>query len=135
MVMPSDQEHALRERVTQQARLEQARDVGAVCDLILPVYRASAEALARSRDSLGQFVAHVRSAELVSFEVERWEPAVERFGGAPAAVVRSAVRYNGLPEPASFRTIWVRVGGEWYTTAVGKLWPAEPSAAADPAGM
>src|SRR4051812_44095344 len=122
--MPSDQERALRERVAEQARLERARDVRALCDMILPGYRSSTEALSRSAASLGQFIGHVRSAELVSFEVERWESAAERFGGAPAALVRSAVRYNESPEPAPFRTIWVCVGGEWYTTAVGKLWPA-----------
>jgi hypothetical protein len=130
--MPSDQERALRERVTEQARLEREREVEALCRFILPAYRSSPEELGKSAESLGQFVAHVHSAALVSFEVEWWELAVERFGGASAALVRSAVQYNGLPKPAPFRTLWVRVGGEWHTTAVGKLWPAEPAPAPAP---
>ncbi len=134
MGMPSEQERALHERVREQARLEQARDVDALCGLILPAYRASAEKLSRSAESLGQFVGRVRTAEFVSFEVERWEPTIERFGGAPAAVVRTVVRYNELPEPTSFRTIWVFVDSQWFTTAVGKLWPDDSSAAPSPAG-
>ncbi len=132
MEMPSDQERALCERVREHARLEQARDVQALCVLILPAYRASAEKLSESAKSLGRFVGRVQTAELVSFEIERWEPTVERFAGAPAAVVRTEVRYNELPKPTSFRTIWVFVDSEWYMTAVGKFWADEPSAALEP---
>lgn len=96
--------------------------MAALCGLILPDKRDSAEGPAYSAELLRKFVAQVRSAELVSFEVEKWEPAVEHYGGNSVALVRTKVRYNEIPEPASFRTIWVCVGGEWYTTATGKFW-------------
>jgi hypothetical protein len=126
MVLPPDQERALRERVAEQTRLEQAGDVGGLCDLIVPALLWG-EARARSAESFGRFVSHVRSAELVSFEVERWMPTLE------VALVRYAVRYNEAPEPVSVRTFWRFIGGEWYATAAGKVWPAEPDAASDPA--
>ncbi|MBX9625210.1 MAG: hypothetical protein K2X82_15490 [Gemmataceae bacterium] len=123
MEMPPGEERVLRERVAEQARFEQSRDADGLCSLILPVYRSSAESVSRSTESFRAFVRHLWSVELVAFAVERWEPTVERFGGAAAAVVRSEMRYNGAAEPTSFRTIWVRVCGEWYTTAVGKIGP------------
>src|SRR5262245_3151496 len=123
--MPPDQWRALRERVAEQARLEQAGDVPGLCSLILPAYRASAESVSRSAESFQEFVGSVRSAELVGFEIEQWQVAAERFGGASAALVRSQIRYNGSLEPSEFRTIWVLVDGAWHTTAVGKLGDAE----------
>jgi hypothetical protein len=119
--MPPDYERALRERVALQARLEKSGNAAALCGLILPAYRATAEKLAQSTSSFEAFVKRVQSVELLSFEIESWHPAVERFGGSPAAVVRTAVLYNKSPEPTHFRTIWVRVDGQWYTTATGKF--------------
>lgn|SRR5262245_27649395 len=118
MVLPPDLERALRERVAEQTRLEQARDVDGLCDMILPAFLWG-QARLRSAESFEQFVSHIRSAELVSFEVERWLPTLE------IAVVRYAVRYNGAPDPMSFGTIFRLVDGEWYATAGGKVWPAE----------
>lgn len=127
MMMPLDQERTLRERVAEQTHLEQAGDVDRLCDLIVPAL-LSGESRARSTELFGQFVGHVRSAELVSFEVERWMPTLE------IALVRYAVRYNGSPEPVPFRTFWRFIGGEWYATAAGKVWPAEPAAAPERRG-
>jgi len=126
--LPADEEQALRERVAEQARLEQEHDVQGLCELVLPEYRASAEELSGMAASFGEFVARVRSVELVSFEVEAWwEPKVAS-GESRRALVRSMVRYNGSPEPARFRAPWVRVDGIWHTTATGKMWPPSASA-------
>lgn len=121
-VMPGDHERALNERVAEQIRLEQSRDVRALCELILPEYRTTAAELSYSTHSFEQLGARVHSAELISFEVERYEPAAQRFGGRPAAVVRTTVCYNSAPKLAAFRTIWVFYENQWYTTAVGKRW-------------
>lgn len=72
---------------------------------------------------------------MVGFEIEWWLASVERFEGAPAALVRSKVKYNGAAEPSPFRTIWMLLNGSWHTTAVGKLGHAEPGAAPDRGGM
>lgn len=128
MVLPPDLEQSLRERVAEQTRLEQAGDVDGLCDLIVPAFLWG-QARARSAESFGRFVSHVRSAELVSCEVEQWMPTVEY------ALVRYAVRYNGSSEPVAFRTFWCLLGGKWYATAGGKVWPAESDAAPDRDGM
>jgi hypothetical protein len=107
--------------VTLQARLEQSGNVAALCRIILPAYRATAEKMAQSTSTFESFVKRIQSVELLSFEIERWDPAVPRFGGSPAAVVRTAIRYNKSPQPTHFRTIWVRVDGQWFTTATGKF--------------
>jgi hypothetical protein len=120
-MMPPDYELALRNRVALQAEPEQSGNVAALCGLILPAYRATAEKLAQSTSSFEAFVKRVQSVQLLSFELEWWNPAVARFGGSAAALVRTTVRYNMSAEPAHFRTIWVRVDGQWYTTATGKF--------------
>lgn len=120
-MMPPEYECALRQRVGLQARLEQSGNVAALCGLILPAYRATAEKLAQSTSTFEPFVKRIQSVESLSFEIEWWSPAVPRFGGSPAARVRTTVRYNMTAEPAHFRTIWVRVKGRWYTTATGKF--------------
>jgi hypothetical protein len=76
MKLPPERERALRERVAEQTRLEQAGDVGGLCDLNVPALIWGA-ARAVSAESFGRFVRHVRSAELVSVEVERWLPSLE----------------------------------------------------------
>jgi hypothetical protein len=129
--MPPDLESSLRERVAEQVRLEQAKDVDGLCNLILPAFLWG-KARSRSAESYERFVSRVRSAELVSFEVDRWLPTLE------TALVRYAVRYNDTSEPVRFHTIWALAAGEWYATAAGKTWPAEPgatpTAAPGPAG-
>ncbi len=123
MILPPELERSLRERIAEQTRLEQAGDVDGLCDLIVPAFLYG-EARSRSAESFARFVSHIRSAELVSFEVEQWLPTQEY------ALIRYAVRYNGSPEPVSFRTFWCLDGGKWYATAGGKVWPTAP----DPAG-
>jgi hypothetical protein len=120
-MMPPEYEYTLRQRVALQAELEHSGNVAALCELILPAYRATAEKLAQSTSSFEAFIKRIQSAELLSFEIEWWSPAVPRFGGSPAALIRTIVRYNVSAEPAHFRTIWVRVDGQWYTTATGKF--------------
>ena len=68
-----------------------------LCEMILPAYRDTPEKIATYTSQFREFTAHVKSAEPVSFGVKRWIPAAERFGGAPAALVWTAVRYNELP--------------------------------------
>jgi hypothetical protein len=55
-LMPPDEEHALRARVTEQARLEQAGDISGLCDLILPAYRTTPAELSKFSESFGRFV-------------------------------------------------------------------------------
>jgi hypothetical protein len=119
--MPPEYERALRQRVALQARLEQSGNVAALCGLILPAYRETAEKLTQSASSFEAFVKRIQSAELLSFNIEWWSPAVPRFRGSPAALVRTTVQYDACTEPAHFRPIWVRVDGQWYTTATGKF--------------
>lgn len=145
--LPDDLRAKLEDRVREQIASEVRGDVPALYEFTLPSIRLSRVAERDdepelSLSEINAFVGLIQNAELESFEVEQFHPSVERFASCPAAVVVTRVRYNGLGEPAQFRCIWVYSGGNWFSTALGKIWfgpqrdntkdAAEPGAGPDP---
>lgn len=116
--------HTLLGRVHEQVRLEAERDVEALYAFIDPAIRAREEQEgdepAATLAAIRRFVEAVRSAEVVEVEILEARKACERYGGRPAARVRSVVRYDDAPAATEFHTVWVRDRGVWYSTAPGQ---------------
>jgi hypothetical protein len=129
--IPTDLRGQLEDRIRDLTAAEVRGDVSAVYGFTLPDIRARRVAErddepGLSLSQIGRFVALVREAEVLSIQVERFDPSVERFSGCPAAVVVTRVRYNQRSEASQFRCIWVNSDGIWFTTSLGKVWLGTP---------
>ncbi len=114
--------HTLLGRVHEQVRLEVARDVQALYELIDPVVRARLEARSAEEPestlrAIRRFVDAIRTAQLEEVEILEARKISEEQGGRSAALVRSIVRYNEEPTANESRILWVRDRKVWYSTA------------------
>lgn len=97
--------HTLIGRIHEHARLEVEHDAEALYEFIDPVVRARLE---EQRDDgaeptlsdIRAFVKTVRSAEVEEVEILEAHKVSDRYGGRPAALVRSIVRLGGHPKAA-----------------------------------
>jgi hypothetical protein len=112
-------------RVQEQITLEVKGDVSALYEFTLP--SISAKRIAERDDEpsltkkdIKKFVESVHSAKVESIEIEHFYPKAAYYLNCPAAVVISKVRYNNSDSVSVFRTIWVRYGETWFSTALNK---------------
>ena len=112
-------------RIREQLEAEETGDVDTLYDLVLPSIRERRERELDepriSHTEWCEFLSFVKTARLHAFRVTDFCEVTERYGECPSVRVEYSAIYNGDTK-ASFDSRWVKCGGKWHTTALGKLW-------------